>query len=206
MSHGLDCETYWFIVSIILIYTRRSHYRDESNVIRYEQEPVPNKILQVRTQFRVGRRNLSAILPRRIKEGFRYQICNDIREQHDFRLIYQKSGKCGPKSVTTYSILPIPIRNFTNTPNQNTSSWWQRKRFREVTVALCRNEEWKDLRECWVRAFARYPLYQHLIRNDAARPAFLRNYLDAIYEVTVRRGTSLPICIKVSDGSRKVMS
>ena len=69
--------------------------------------------------------------------------------------------------------------------------------FRKTYVELANGEEdWVQTRNCFVRAFQNYPLYKHIIRDDKKRPEFLKQYLEAIYEVTVRKGNSILICGK----------
>ncbi|XP_039274343.2 uncharacterized protein LOC120348288 [Styela clava] len=71
------------------------------------------------------------------------------------------------------------------------------------------DEDWIQTRECFIRAFISYPLYVYMIPNANKRPEFLRRYFDAIYEVTIRKGNSIILCLEISkkmDGFDKVVN
>ncbi|XP_039267714.2 uncharacterized protein LOC120342800 [Styela clava] len=72
----------------------------------------------------------------------------------------------------------------------------------KVRVELSRGEQdWTEVRECLVRAFHHYSLYKYLIPNEQRRPEFLRRYLEAIYDVTIRNGNSILLVGRLSDNN-----
>lgn len=58
--------------------------------------------------------------------------------------------------------------------------------------------DWIEARGCFVRAFQNYPLYSHLIPNEDRRSEFLTQYLEAIYDVLIRNGDSVLVCVKLN--------
>ncbi|XP_039267723.2 uncharacterized protein LOC144420759 [Styela clava] len=72
----------------------------------------------------------------------------------------------------------------------------------EVLVEISRGEQdWTEVRECLVRAFHHYSLYKYLIPNEQTRPEFLRRYLEAIYDVTIRNGNSILLVGRLSENN-----
>ncbi|XP_039267721.1 uncharacterized protein LOC120342804 [Styela clava] len=67
---------------------------------------------------------------------------------------------------------------------------------RKTYVKLCRGEDdWNQLKLCFVRAFFGYPLFEYVMPELNKREEFLRRYLEAHYDVTVRNGNSLLVCV-----------
>ena len=60
-------------------------------------------------------------------------------------------------------------------------------------------EDWKTVRECYVKSFLRYPLYKYMVPDPSKREEFLRAYLDANYEVTVGRGQAILAGLRVAE-------
>lgn len=66
------------------------------------------------------------------------------------------------------------------------------------------DDDWFAIRDCFVRAFHHYPLYKYMIPDEKNRPEFLKNYLEAVYDVTVRNGNSIVLSIKIKSESNEV--
>ena len=60
-------------------------------------------------------------------------------------------------------------------------------------------EDWQKIRECFVKSFVHYPLYDYIVPDQSKREEFLRAYLDANYEVTVGSGKAILLGMWVSD-------
>ncbi|XP_039267717.2 uncharacterized protein LOC120342802 [Styela clava] len=68
----------------------------------------------------------------------------------------------------------------------------EKKMTNKTRIELSHGEQdWTEVRESFVRAFHHYSLYKYLIPNEQTRPKFLRKYLEAIYDVTIRNGNSI---------------
>ncbi|XP_039270312.2 uncharacterized protein LOC120345012 [Styela clava] len=69
---------------------------------------------------------------------------------------------------------------------------------RRVSTSIASSEkEWFQIRHCFVQAYFKYPLYKYLIPNEVKRKEFLTNYIEANYDVAVRHGNSLLLCIRM---------
>jgi len=70
--------------------------------------------------------------------------------------------------------------------------------YRQSIIELTTSaEDWKIIRECYVKSFIRYPLYKYMVPNQSKREEFLRAYLDANYDVTVGSEQGILLAIKV---------
>lgn len=60
-------------------------------------------------------------------------------------------------------------------------------------------DDWKVVRECYVKSFFNYPLYTYFVPDPKKREDFLRAYLDANFDVTIGKGKGVLLCLSISE-------